>query len=82
MVGRALFEWFDRLRGVTGGSFLLEEHDVMANDEHVVALGRMSAVRETPLSVEVVSVFHYRDGRQSERWFLPADPDAWDRMFS
>src|SRR6476659_3219316 len=65
VVGRAaLFEWFDRLRDVTGGSFRLAEHDVVANDEHVVALSRMSAVREAPLSVEVASVFHYRDGRQ------------------
>jgi ketosteroid isomerase-like protein len=83
VVGRAaLFEWFERLRDVTGGSFRLEEHDVVANDEHVVALSRVSAVRETPLTVEVVSVFHYRNGRQFERWFLPADPDTWDRMFS
>jgi len=83
VVGRAaLFEWFERLRDVTGGSFHLEDQDVVGNDEHVVALSRVSADRETPVSVEVVSVFHYRDGRQLERWFLPADPDAWDRMFS
>jgi ketosteroid isomerase-like protein len=72
VVGRAaFFEWFQRLRDVTGGSFHLEEHDVVANDDHVVALSRMSADRETPVSVDVVSAFHYRDGRQLERWLLP-----------
>jgi hypothetical protein len=28
----------------------------------------------------VVSIFHYRDGRQAERWFYPEDPDVWDRI--
>jgi hypothetical protein len=28
-----------------------------------------------------VSVFHFRDGRQSERWFFPEDAEAWDRIF-
>ena len=78
----ALFEWFERLRDVTRGTFHLEEHDVLGNGEHVVALSRMSAVRGEPIGVDVVSVFHYRDGRQVERWFLPADQDVWDRMFS
>lgn len=78
----ALFEWFDRLRAVTGGTFALEEHDVLANDKHVVVLSRMSAVRTSPITVDVVSVFHFRDGRQLERWLLPADPDAWNRMFA
>lgn len=78
----ALFEWFRRLRDVTEGTFRLEEHDVLGNDGHVIALSRMSAVRAEPVSVDVVSVFHFRDGRQLERWFLPADLDAWDRMFA
>jgi hypothetical protein len=46
-----------------------------------VALSHMSAVREgIPVSVNVVSVFHFRDGRQQERWFHPPDIVAWDRL--
>ena len=42
----------------------------------------MSAQCDRAVRVDVVSVFHYRDGLQLERWFLPADPDAWDRMLA
>jgi hypothetical protein len=29
----------------------------------------------------VVSVFHYRDGQQLERWFYPEDAAVWDQIF-
>ena len=79
----ALFEWFERLREVTEGTFSLREHDVLGNEEHVVALSVISAVRDgVMVPVDVVSVFHYRDGVQRERWFHPADREAWDRMLA
>jgi uncharacterized protein len=42
----ALWRWFDRLREVTNGTFTLEDHDILATDDHVVALNVMSAVRD------------------------------------
>jgi hypothetical protein len=43
----------------------------------------MGAVKEgRAISVQVISVFHYRDGRQRERWFHPTDLETWDRLFS
>lgn len=70
----ALFRWFDRLRHVTEGTFALVEHDVLGTNDHVVALSGMSAIRGgVRISVSVVSVFHFRDGRQQERWFHPSD---------
>ncbi len=27
-------------------------------------------------------IFHFRNGRQVERWFFPEDADAWDRIFA
>lgn len=79
----ALFDWFGRLREVTGGTFTLEEHDVLGNADHVIALSLMGAVRDgIPVSVPVISVFHYREGRQHERWFHPVDLTTWDRMFA
>ena len=62
--------------------FWLTEHDVLGNDEHVCALSNMGA-RRPGLEVEtrVVSIFHFRDGRQVERWFFPEDAAAWDRIF-
>lgn len=77
----ALFRWFDQLLQVTEGTFTLKEHDVLATDEHVVALSDMSAVREgVAVSVNVVSVMHFRDGQQQERWFHPSDLAVWDAL--
>jgi ketosteroid isomerase-like protein len=78
----ALFQWFGRLLEVTDNTFSLEEHDVLASDEHVVALSIIGATRDgVPLRQNVVSVFHFRNGRQVERWFYPSDLAAWDQMF-
>ena len=96
----ALFRFFDRLRDMTEGTFMIEEHDVLGTDDHVVighsrhghglglrhhdhvvALSNWSAVREgIPLSVDVVGVFHFRDGRQQERWNHASDMAALDRL--
>ena len=32
------------------------------------------------MSVDVVGVFHYRDGQQQERWNHPSDMTALDRL--
>ena len=75
----ALLAWLD---GLAELGFWLREHDVLANDEHVCALSYMGA-RRSGVDVEtlVVSIFHYRGGRQAERWLYPEDAAAWDRIF-
>lgn len=55
----ALFEWFERLREVSDGTFSIREHEVLGNEEHVVALSRLSALRDgVMVPDDVVSVFH------------------------
>ena len=77
----ALWQWFVRLHEVTGGSFTLEDHDILATDDHVVALNVMSATMDgLPLRVQMANVMHFRDGRQQERWFHPSDMSAFDRI--
>jgi len=77
----ALFRWFERLHQVTRGTFKLREHDVLASEDHVVALSDMSSERDGHrVNVNVVSVMHFRDGLQRERWFHPSDPVAWDSL--
>ena len=77
----ALFRWFERLHEVTKGTFTLKEHDVLATDDHVVALSDMSSeIDGHRVGVNVVSVMHFRDGRQLERWFHPSDPVAYDAL--
>jgi ketosteroid isomerase-like protein len=78
--GRArLFELLAKL-GPLG--FTIREHDVFADDDHVCALSYIGARRDD-LEVEtrVVSIFHYRDGRQAERWFYPDDLVTWNSIF-
>jgi hypothetical protein len=75
----ALLAWLADLAEV---GFVLREHDVFGNDEHVCALSYMGARRPgVDIETRVVSIFHYRDGRQVERWFHPEDLAVWDRIF-
>jgi uncharacterized protein len=66
-----------RLAQETAGTFRLDVHDVLANDEHAVALCTLSASRGTK-SVEtpVANVSHIRDGKVTEFWGATTDPQA------
>ena len=76
----ALFAWLGRLGDL---GFTLREHDVFGNDEHVCALSYMGAKRPgVDVETRVTSVFHFRDGRQAERWIYPEDIDAWETIFA
>jgi uncharacterized protein len=75
-----LIAWLSRLHKK---GFWLAEHDVLGNDAHVCALSSMGARRSgVDVQTRVVSVFHYRDGQQLERWFYPEDSAAWDQIFA
>jgi uncharacterized protein len=66
-----------RLIEETGGTFRLDVHDVLANDEHAVALCTLSASRGgKPIEVPVANVSHLRDGKVTEFWDSTADPQA------
>ena len=74
-----LVAWLGRLSDL---GFTLREHDVFGNDEHVCALSYMGAHRPgVAIEIPVTSVFHFRGGRQVERWIYPEDMDAWDTIF-
>jgi uncharacterized protein len=74
-----LLGWLGRISQL---GFTLREHDVMGNDEHVCALSYMGARRPgVDIETRVTSVFHYRAGRQVERWLYPEDMAAWDAIF-
>jgi len=62
--------------------FSLREHDVFGNDAHVCALSEMGAVRPgVDVSTRVISIFHFREQRQIERWLYPEDMTAWKAIF-
>jgi len=64
-----IFGFFGRLAEETGGTFRLDVHDVLANDEHAVVLCRLSASRgNKSIEVPVANVTHMRDGKITEFW--------------
>ena len=72
-----VFGFFGRLAAETAGTFRLDIHDVLANDEHAVALCTLSATRGTrSLQVPVANVAHVRDGKVTEFWGATEDPQA------
>ena len=63
-----LLETLDKLRSV--------EHDVIANDEHVVRLLEVTARKgDVEAAWRIIAVYHVRDGKLDRKWehFFPAD---------
>ncbi len=63
----------------SGGPITADVHDLLANDEHAVAL-----VTRTLAGVEAraVIVYHVREGKIGEVWVLEADQFALDEALS
>jgi len=73
-----VFGFFGRLAEETGGTFRLDVHDILANDEHTAVLCNLSATRgNKSIEVPVVNVSHNnRDGQITEFWAATTDPQA------
>ena len=58
-------------------------HDVIANDEHAIALGTATATRNgKTIEYRTAEIFHIRDGRAVERWAFSDDTAAIVAFFS
>ena len=67
----------------TGGTFRLDVHDVLANDEHVVVLVKGTGERQgKTLNDNGTQVFHVQGGKVTEQWFHPGDQTATDEFWS
>jgi uncharacterized protein len=72
-----VFGFFGRLAEETGGTFRLDVHDILANDEHTAVLCTLTASRgNKSVEVPVVNVSHNRDGLITEFWAATTDPQA------
>ena len=79
----AVLGFFGLLMQETGGSFRTDIHDMLANDQHGVALVTVSATRgEGSFEGNVVHVFHMSDGRMTEFWAIPDDQNRYDEFFA
>jgi uncharacterized protein len=79
-----VMQLFARLFELSDGTLSLELHDVLANDEHAVALFTIRGQRtgKQQLDDNMVQTFHFRDGKVSEAWAQPADQYAQDEFWS
>jgi ketosteroid isomerase-like protein len=79
----AIMGFFGQLIEVTGGTFTLDIHDVLANDTHGVVLVTARAERDgQPVVVREANIWHLSDGKATEFWAFPEDSAAFDKMFA
>ena len=75
--------FFARVAELTGGTFRADLHDVVANDEHAVAIYVSRGEREgRTLENRNVLVQHIRNGKSVEAWTLSDNQYAADEFFS
>ena len=71
------------MEGGRDGTITYEVHDVIANDEHAIALGSATATRrDQTLAYRTAEIFHIRDGRAVERWAFSDDTAAIAAFFA
>jgi uncharacterized protein len=77
----AVYEFFGRLMEITEGTFNLDVHAILADDEHGVALVTSTASRGgRSATVNDAHVFHLRDGKVVEFWAASTDQYAIDEL--
>jgi ketosteroid isomerase-like protein len=60
-----------------------EAHDVLANDEHAVALVNATARKDgQEFHYRTAEIVHMRDGKIAARWAFSDDTDAINRFFA
>ena len=77
----AVFGYFAKLMEVTEGSFHVDVHAVLADDEHGVALTVATASRGgRSMTANDADVMHLRDGKITEFWTSSTDQYAFDEV--
>ncbi|MDP2675127.1 MAG: nuclear transport factor 2 family protein [Dehalococcoidia bacterium] len=79
----AVFAVFAKTMELTGGTFKIDLHDIVANDEHTVSLSRASASRQgKQLDLPGVDIYHIRNGKVTEWWSFVEDQRLDDEFWS
>ena len=61
----------------------IDMHDVIANDEHLIALVTATATRNgKTLVYKTAEIHHHKDGKITERWAFSDDTDAINKFFA
>jgi len=66
-----------------GSGFAVDVHDVVANDEHTIALATATATMgDQSFTYRTAEIMHVRDGKITERWAFSDDTDRISRFFA
>ena len=69
--------------GGSGVTIKYAVHDVVANDDHTIALGTATATRNgKTLEYRTAEIYHIRDGKAVERWAFSDDTAAIVAFFA
>jgi ketosteroid isomerase-like protein len=78
-----VFGLFAKIAATTDGPMQMSIHDILANDDHVVALLKVTASRaDRRLEGRAVHIMHMTNGQLTEFWNFPEDPAAGDEFWS
>lgn len=73
---------FREIAALSNGTFRTEVHDVVAGDEHVMALVAAWAERDgVKVALPRAHAWHIREGCPAELWLLPVDQYAFDEYW-
>jgi ketosteroid isomerase-like protein len=74
--------FFGKMMELSGGSFHLDVHDIVANDVHGVALVTAHGERDgQAIAVREANIWHLADGKVTEFWAFAEDQAALDKLF-
>jgi ketosteroid isomerase-like protein len=79
----AIFGCFNKIFELSEGTYRPELHDILANDEHTVALLHATARHgEKTLDQDYAFISHIRDGQIVELWEAWTEGPAWNEFWS
>ena len=79
----AIFGCFSKIFELSKGTYRAELHDILANNEHTVALLHVTARRgEKTLDQNYAFTSHIRDGQIAELWEAWTEGPAWNEFWS
>lgn len=79
----AVLGFFGQLMQESGGTFSNDIHDMLANDDHGVALVTVTATRgDKSFEGNVVHVFHMHDDKMTEFWAFNEDQSLFDEFWA
>jgi uncharacterized protein len=80
---QAVYAMFAKLMEITGGTFHLDVHAILADDEHGVALVVQTASRGGQnIRINAADVTHLRDGKIVEFWTASTGQYAFDELLA